>query len=1495
MNELNVGDTDGVATCIWLTFNDTGCGTRALLDTGAGISLIPRSIYESMTSRPALIDPDKKIEGANASPIECFGRVQLSVTFGKFVCLQNFYVCENSVSTLLGRDFMRNNDVYARPAHNAVYKQGVKIPAFDLAAKVRNRVSLISSITLRPGQELQTVAAVEGRTVADDITCIVQPAVSLFARTGVKVARLLTVPQHRTCHLRLLNPADEPVRLWSGQTVAVLQRAQETRPYRDQDLETDANNMARVRTLTAHEKEQRHIELDLRTVDKKKRAPNESLPPHVQELYDRSLDELNARQQQELRRLLTTYQDVFAKDANDIGCTRWVKHDVDTGEELPVRQCPRRVRFEQRPVLQNTIADLHAQGRIRPSHSEWGSNVVLVRKKQTDATAAPEWRMCIDYRELNLKTKNPHTYLLPRIDDTLDALDRARFFCTLDIQQGYHNVELTERAKEKTAFHVPCVNPSHWEWVHMPFGLVGAPRTFQRLMDRILRGLEHRIALAYLDDVIVYGAQIEEVLRNLDCVFERLLAAGVKLKGRKCHLFKKETNYLGHIISHEGVKCDPSKVEAVNEKHAPKTLKQLKSFLGMVCYYSKFIKDFAGVAHPLYDLLKGKKKLKIDEWQEPQQRAFDTLKRALVTAPVLAYPTQEGHYILDTDASNFACGAVLSQVQKTASGEDVERVIAYYSKVFNSAEQRYCARRREMLAIVKAMKHFEVYLRGPRFTVRTDHASLQYIKTLSTMSDQMYRWVLDLEEFDYRIAIRAGKDHINADTLSRQPCQGKVCICEQVEEFERRAKNKVSTLTTFDDAVRQQTTAELVHAIAVTPRWSNDELRKKQREDIDLALVYRALEAGQGRPQWETYSGQSPACKAYFAEWKRLELHNGIIYRRWENPAGTVIRLQILIPRALQRDICRQVHDGRTTAHMGKRRTLRLLIRSVHWFRMDYDIGWWIKSCITCQRRARPHTNAKAPSRPYVSGNFNECVAMDIVGPVKDSVRGFKYVLSITDHFTKYSRAVPLRDMKAHTVASAFIERWIHDFQQPMQLHTDKGPNFESELMHQLCDLYGIEKTRTTSYHPQGNAQNERYNQSIVDIVAKLVDRETYDDWDLQLPTGVAAYNATEHAATGFTPNRLVFGRELPHELARMLPPAPDDTTYENWDLYVQKLEENQRIAYDAARQALGKAAKVYKKQYGRKLKLNRYKTGDAVKLRAHLQPERGTKKFADKFLVPYFVIDALSDIHYRVARGRDQDVRIVHHDNMEKTTVRDPVDLKWVYDLAESLERKPKRTAATNVTAQMGDLLRRLKRVENRLEDSTTRTGRRRRPRRAPHVPDAARAQDLPVEPEAPNAATNNADTNDQPTQGSLDAHTSELTAQAAPDHDAPDEPLIDSRGTEAPPNSKKTSRFQSRTDFTPLPKTKQVRTDTKGTSRTKTTRARPATAKQRREQRMGASKLQRSKDVRPRHVQRKPVTNKNTHTETDTTSEEEIDVTPAPSTSGPRRSARLRKPRLE
>ena len=378
----------------------------------------------------------------------------------------------------------------------------------------------------------------------------------------------------------------------------------------------------------------------------------------------------------------------------------------------------------------------------------------------------------------------------------------------------------------------------------------------------------------------------------------------------------------------------------------------------------------------------------------------------------------------------------------------MERVIAYHSKLLNQAEQRYCARRRELVAIIKAVKQFDVYLRGPKFIVRTDHASLQYIKTLTTMPDQMYRWILTLEQYDYVIKVRPGKDHVNADTLSRVPCSGKICICEQVEEYESRQKTKVAQLVTDTGSLLPaRYSSALVNSIHFKPTWSNEELRKCQQHD----LVYKAFQTDRHhRPRWDEYSGESPACKAYFAEWKRLQMHNGILYRRWENPAGTITRLQIIIPRALQQAICEQVHDGRTTAHLGKKRAMRLLLKTVHWFKMDHDIGWWIKTCSICQRRKQPKRPPQAPHKSAPSGDVNERVAMDIVGPIKKTQSGNIYVLCITDHLSKYSRAFALQNQKVNDV---FVKHLFYVFGHPRQVHTNQGASFESSLIKEVCKL----------------------------------------------------------------------------------------------------------------------------------------------------------------------------------------------------------------------------------------------------------------------------------------------------------------------------------------------------------------------------------------------------------------------------------------------------------
>ena len=351
-------------------------------------------------------------------------------------------------------------------------------------------------------------------------------------------------------------------------------------------------------------------------------------------------------------------------------------------------------------------------------------------------------------------------YPLPRIDDSLDALGGAKFFSTLDLASGYWQVMMDKDAREKSAF---VTTSGLYAWNVLPFGLCNAPSTFERLMDSVLAGLRWETLLVYLDDVIVFGSTIAKSIERLTCVLDRFRDAGLKLKPSKCHLFQKEVAYLGHVVSREGIHTDPVKIEAVRDWPVPSTQTQVRSFLGLASYYRRFIKGFANVAAPLNKLTEKNTKF---VWTEQCTVAFEQLKQALISAPILAYPCADGQFVLDTDASNFAIGCVLSQVQ---DGE--ERVVAYGSRSLSKAERNYCVTRRELLAIVEFLKKYRHYVGGSRVKVRTDHGSLRWLFSFKNPEGQLARWLEVLSSFDLDIEYRPGKKHQNADGLSRRPCR----------------------------------------------------------------------------------------------------------------------------------------------------------------------------------------------------------------------------------------------------------------------------------------------------------------------------------------------------------------------------------------------------------------------------------------------------------------------------------------------------------------------------------------------------------------------------------------------------------------------------------------------------------------------------------------------------------------------------------------------------
>lgn len=425
------------------------------------------------------------------------------------------------------------------------------------------------------------------------------------------------------------------------------------------------------------------------------------LRPDLRELLDRCKENLSNAQAMQADKFLQRYQHLFASSNFDLGRTSVVKHKINTGPmEKPIKQGARRIPLHLMQEVDKQVNEMLEKGVIEPSNSPWASPVVLVRKKDGSM------RFCIDYRRLNEVTVK-NAYPLPNIEEAFDYLSGHALFSTLDLNSGYWQVAMEEDDKSKTAF---VTRKGLFQFKVMPFGLTCAPATFERLMETVLAGLQWDKCLVYLDDIIVIGKSFDDMLCNLERVFDRLLRAGLKLKARKCNLFATKVSYLGHIISQEGIATDPEKIKAVAEWPVPSSVSEVRSFLGLCSYYRRFIRDFASEAKPLDRLTEKGRKF---QWTKETHDAFETLRNRLISAPILSLPDISKPFILDTDASNWSIGAVLSQ-----EIDGKERVMAYASRTLTKAEKRYCVTRKELLAVVHFIKHYRHYLYGRRFLLR---------------------------------------------------------------------------------------------------------------------------------------------------------------------------------------------------------------------------------------------------------------------------------------------------------------------------------------------------------------------------------------------------------------------------------------------------------------------------------------------------------------------------------------------------------------------------------------------------------------------------------------------------------------------------------------------------------------------------------------------------------------------------------------------------------
>ncbi len=682
---------------------------KMLVDTGADITIINPRIFERIPRcyRPRL-EEHPNVNVADGRPMRSLGKGTFHLLVSGMYLVHEVYVATIDVDGLLGSDFLSKYKCQIDLGRRTITFSTEPDPEIELNIQqeidrppTKCYVVVAETVTIPEGGEMMVPGSlmIPNGIPEEGYDVHVLPDGKFIEKHGVLVTDSIIRTEQGRIPLRVLNVNGKPVRLYKGSVAATCEP------------------IAEVRTVEA-----------AKTAAED--APCESkgdagvVPAHLEDLYFRCAENLSQSQAAKLAECLQENADVFAMSPNDVGRTGLVKHKINTGTSRPIKQRPRRLPLQQREDERALVQEMLDRKVITPSSSPWASPIVLVKKK--DGT----WRFCVDYRKLNEVTIKD-SFGVARIDDSLDTLGGAKWFSTLDLQSGYWQVEMDEDSKEKTAFITSTSGLYQFE--RMPFGLCNSPATFERLMEQVLTGLHWEICLVYLDDIIVYGTSFEDQLERLKSVFGRLRYANLKLSPKKCNLFKKEVSYLGHVVSRNGIAPDPGKIRSIQTWPQPTTVTEVRSFLGLCSYYRRFIQSFSAIAKPLHQLTEKNRKF---EWTEECEEAFYLLKTKLMSAPILAYPNSSDPYILDTDASQFGVGAVLSQLQQ---GE--EKVVAYYSRTLTKPERRYCVTRKELLAIVQGVKQFHHYIYGTEFTVRTDHNALKWLMRFKYPSGQTARWL----------------------------------------------------------------------------------------------------------------------------------------------------------------------------------------------------------------------------------------------------------------------------------------------------------------------------------------------------------------------------------------------------------------------------------------------------------------------------------------------------------------------------------------------------------------------------------------------------------------------------------------------------------------------------------------------------------------------------------------------------------------------------------
>jgi len=1001
---------------------------RWLFDTGAGISVISEDLFNRMKPRPKLAKINFNVTGANKKPLQILGQTKLPVTVLDEDATINVLVCPSlSYVAILGMDAIKTLNLVMNP-RTMKFAKIKDVPCYAVSLQTY-RVPPMSARAIKV--KLSDVE--DGPIVVSNIDA---PRLEkLFvpeAMATVHQGHAIIVVKNCNTH-ELVIPAKTDICAFDQLS--------------SDDVTINATDLPQPEDTP---------------------LPKPLAAKEAEEFMKRIHMNVPEGQNNAYVSLFKKNYDIFSKNKEDLGRANNFTHNIKVQDNLPIYRKQFRIPEAHQQSLNKQIDEWVKIGIIEPCFSRYNSPIFIVPKKDGS------FRFVLDYRALNENSLDDR-YNMKDVGECIGEIGRAgsTIFSTMDLTSGFWQLPLDQASRPMTAF--TCPGRGQFQYNVLSMGLKGGPGSFQRMMELTVAGIPN--VIVYIDDLLVHTSSHAEHIRTLQQVFNRLRNVNLKLNPDKCEFGARNVQYLGFRLTPKGILPGKDKLEAVRGMKPPGSVTEVRQFLGLCNYFRTHVRNFSTIAGPLNLLTSKKAGWRGGPLPPDAKRSFTMLQQALTKEPVVAYPKKDREFHLIVDAATGGAdtsggfGAILGQ----NDDQGQLKVVAYASRSLKDHERNYTPYLAEMNAAAWAIDHFDVYLRGRKFVLYTDHKPLETLKTIHQKTLNRLQERMGMYNFELRY--KKGSD-MPADILSRQPV--KVSAIAYPENSYQAAAQ--------DDIFCQDVARYLL-----SQALPNDPIRAKIITQLGPHLY-------QENEVFKVRTGEQDL---------------------------------IILPRRLVNAAIDNAHGTLLTGHGGIDKTVARIRQLYYWPSIIVDVKQRLLECERCQRALKTKPMGEQLHPLPLCSQPNQRIHCDLFGPLK-TLDGKAHVLCITDAYSKYAELCVIDNKEANTVAAAILSQWICRFGIPEQIFTDGGKEFSNKLLNHICALLKIAKNKITPAHPQCNAQVEIVNKSIKKYLATMTENAL--DWKPLIPTLAFAYNTAKHNTTGFSPAMLMFGYQPAYSTNMTLP-----------------------------------------------------------------------------------------------------------------------------------------------------------------------------------------------------------------------------------------------------------------------------------------------------------------------------------------------------------------------